>query len=480
MAGHNYITFNLKRFIRSSSNIDDSKIQNKQKITDKVNFQGDEAKIAYEAIINENSESKTKKQSQHVNNKFKSEPKHSNELKNKIRNEARNQKNFTVNINSIFKSIEQGDLEFLNEHLTPENVNIVDSFGWTPLMSAAFCGNTAIIEFLLKLGANKNCREKTGLSALQLAQKNKHIAVIKILTAKTSKPSNTVEKTNDELLHDNNECLEKFYCSTCKTNFQNTTVKQHNASILHIFNLKPELPGPVYGIPKQNKGYQIMVNKGWNEKEGLGPSGSGVKFPIKTILKRDRKGLGNRLNSKPKITHFASGDLNAVKDIRRPKVVKEKSDSRKKEYEKILRKERRKEIALRQALMMKEQKRLLEYLQTVEEKAGEILTDRQEIVALDKRRNDDRVGMRALQKSSYDKCWITMGPIIMKISSKKAEELLVQDQRECDVAINNLRSDLRVKVNELRDLEHTPPVPGLMLKPLSHSEMTAINQLCGR
>lgn len=75
---------------------------------------------------------------------------------------------------------------------------------------------------------------------------------------------------------------------------------------------------------------------------------------------------------------------------------------------------------------MNEQQTILEHLETVEHKANEILTDQQEIIALDKRRNDDRVGMRALQKQSYDKTWITVGPLILKMPSKTAEELLEQ------------------------------------------------------
>lgn len=74
--------------------------------------------------------------------------------------------------------------------------------------------------------------------------------------------------------------------------------------------------------------------------------------------------------------------------------------------------------------MADEQHRLLEHLEKVENKAGEILTDREEIVALDKRRNDDRVGMRALQKQLHEKTWITIGPLLLKMSSKAAEELL--------------------------------------------------------
>ncbi|XP_011883780.1 PREDICTED: p53 and DNA damage-regulated protein 1-like [Vollenhovia emeryi] len=129
--------------------------------------------------------------------------------------------------------------------------------------------------------------------------------------------------------------------------------------------------------------------------------------------------------------------------------------------------------------MANEHQRLLQHLEKVENKAGEILTDRGEIVALDKRRNDDRVGMRALQKQVHPKIWITVGPLLLKMPSKAAQELLEKDQRECDTAISKLRSDLKIKVNELRDIELTPPVPGLMLEPMSRKEMEAVGQIFG-
>ena len=126
------------------------------------------------------------------------------------------------------------------------------------------------------------------------------------------------------------------------------------------------------------------------------------------------------------------------------------------------------------------QQKALKHIQQVEEKANEILTDRQEIIALDKRRNNDRVGMRALQKQNCEKLWVTIGPLLLKMPSKTAEELLVKDQRECNIEINKLRSNLKIKVNELRDLELNPPVPGLMLQPMSHQEMSVIKQMLGQ
>lgn len=119
----------------------------------------------------------------------------------------------------------------------------------------------------------------------------------------------------------------------------------------------------------------------------------------------------------------------------------------------------------------------LRHLTDVEMKAGEILTDRREVIALDKRRNDDRMGARALQKDTGSKtAWITVGPLLMKIPREKAEDLLERDQRECDIEINKIRSELKCKVNQLRDLELKQPMAGSTLKPLSRREMSAINE----
>ena len=45
---------------------------------------------------------------------------------------------------------------------------------------------------------------------------------------------------------------------------------------------------------------------------GLGPEGTGRKFPIKTVLKQDRQGVGCKSKKKAKITHFSAHDTRAV------------------------------------------------------------------------------------------------------------------------------------------------------------------------
>lgn len=76
--------------------------------------------------------------------------------------------------------------------------------------------------------------------------------------------------------------------------------------------------------------------------------------------------------------------------------------------------------------MKLDEQKALEHIQQVEEAAGEILTERQEIVALDRRRNDDRVSLRALQKKHCKNAWVTIGHLILKMPSKTVQELLVK------------------------------------------------------
>ncbi|XP_049816745.1 p53 and DNA damage-regulated protein 1 [Schistocerca nitens] len=121
----------------------------------------------------------------------------------------------------------------------------------------------------------------------------------------------------------------------------------------------------------------------------------------------------------------------------------------------------------------------LRLLSEIEEIGEEILRDRNEVVALDRRRNQTREALRAIQKSAADKVWVSVGSLLIKIPEKKATEMLKRDQIQVDVEINKMRSELKLKVNKLRDMEHQAPVPGLMLNALTSSEMGAIKTAMG-
>lgn len=124
---------------------------------------------------------------------------------------------------------------------------------------------------------------------------------------------------------------------------------------------------------------------------------------------------------------------------------------------------------------MQDQENVLKYLVSVEKLANEILSDKREIILLDKRRNQNREALRDLSKSSQNKCWVTVGSVLIKHNIDATKSLLEADQKQLNIDINKLRSDLRVKVNNLRDLEMQPPVPGLMLVPLSSTETKGLS-----
>lgn len=76
--------------------------------------------------------------------------------------------------------------------------------------------------------------------------------------------------------------------------------------------------GYAYGIPQSNVGYRLLKETGWSENHGLGKEAVGRKYPLKTTLKRDRKGLGlGKLEQK--VTHFEAGDVSAVETIKKQK-----------------------------------------------------------------------------------------------------------------------------------------------------------------
>ncbi|VVC40716.1 Hypothetical protein CINCED_3A002495 [Cinara cedri] len=127
------------------------------------------------------------------------------------------------------------------------------------------------------------------------------------------------------------------------------------------------------------------------------------------------------------------------------------------------------------------EKTTMEYLFRVERQAEKILVDKSEIIALDKIRNNNRMAIRSLTnyKIPQAKTWMALGPIMVKVSHENAKKLLEEEQISLNSRINILRSDIRVNVNKLRDLEYQEPVKGLFLNPLTKKEMEAMNQVLG-
>jgi ankyrin repeat protein len=79
----------------------------------------------------------------------------------------------TNKINEIKKFIADGG-----------DVNFRDEWGLTALITATFCNDPAIVNILLKAGANKDIKNNDGKTALDIAKEYDYQEIIELLTTK--------------------------------------------------------------------------------------------------------------------------------------------------------------------------------------------------------------------------------------------------------------------------------------------------------
>lgn len=91
------------------------------------------------------------------------------------------------------------------------------------------------------------------------------------------------------------------FCDACQCSYIG---KAHLSSVAHLLGTRKPVFDPGYGIPEWNKGYRILRSSGWDEFKGLGRDATGRRYPIKTVLKRDKLGLGCATSDISKVTHF--------------------------------------------------------------------------------------------------------------------------------------------------------------------------------
>ncbi|KAK3600889.1 hypothetical protein CHS0354_019240 [Potamilus streckersoni] len=219
--------------------------------------------------------------------------------------------------NELLRNAQDGDLNNVLRNLEMGvPVDYQDGYGWTALMCAVVGGHEHVVEYLLKRGANPNIRNNKRQTIKELAVLARKHRMVEIVDS-CHKHKRKQDKTNETKVV-NKDVPENFYCDVCKTEFTGTSRNSHDSSTVHLFNLKlTHKPHPFF-IPSTNKGYQLLRKSGWDGEHGLGPEGKGQKYPIKTVLKRDRKCLGASDESgeqKAKITHFGPGDTKSVKSV---------------------------------------------------------------------------------------------------------------------------------------------------------------------
>ncbi|XP_050999431.1 p53 and DNA damage-regulated protein 1 [Acomys russatus] len=127
-------------------------------------------------------------------------------------------------------------------------------------------------------------------------------------------------------------------------------------------------------------------------------------------------------------------------------------------------------------MLSPEAERVQQYLVEVEELAEAVLSDKRQIVDLDTKRNQNREGLRALQKdlSTSDDVMVCFGSVFIKMPHPTTKEMIQKDQEHLDKEIERLRSQLKVKVNRLFEAQGKPELKGFNLNPLNQDELKAL------
>ncbi|CAH0588874.1 unnamed protein product [Chrysodeixis includens] len=190
----------------------------------------------------------------------------------------------------LFITVQDNDVNKLKRALDkcPDRVHVLDEFGWSLLMIACQANSVDVVKLLLKKGVDVNIRDKAGNSARSLVIKNKNYVLADVLI--NYKHKEKPRQTTDSKIKVKSK--EKIQCETCGNLYLDR--EEHLSSTIHNINASKGKKIPAsYVIPINNVGYQLMLKNGWDKNTGLGKDGSGKLYPIKTVQKKDRKGIGH-------------------------------------------------------------------------------------------------------------------------------------------------------------------------------------------
>ncbi|XP_077980646.1 G patch domain and ankyrin repeat-containing protein 1-like [Glandiceps talaboti] len=317
------------RFVRPTSNDSKdlaSKIDAKnhnQRDNREFSLSGEEARSFYDSVIAEPSTASTNDLGRKVDrpDPEKAETRSPSGHRHHRRRAKRRSSSFTKSncrtderlINRFLRHAQCGDLnELVKCHERGCDINGSDIYSWTALMCAAHSGQLEIVRYLLLNGARKELCNNQGQTAADLANIAGHTDIVEMLLFEKKPDRKRKRKTKS-----------KFWCDICKIEFSEVDREEHKHSTVHLFNSNHKVLPTQYGIPESNVGFQMMVKGGWDRDHGLGPEGTGQKYPVKTVLKRDREGLGaSKDKNKAKVTHFKPNDEDAVKAAKKSKKEK--------------------------------------------------------------------------------------------------------------------------------------------------------------
>ena len=217
-----------------------------------------------------------------------------------------------------------------------------DLYGWTPLMASACAGAFEATEALLDAGADTSVADRSGNTCMRLAAKNGHRGVSVLIR---NHHAVKVEETQSKGESDSCDELKSWYCEECRITLRESTYEEHLSSTAHQISVGTSKAPSLYGIPETNKGFKMMLGAGWDREGGLGTEGNrGRKFPVKTVLKRDRLGVGAEEGRPARVTHFRANDPASVEGPKNGARSEREATVNKRKREALVRKCKLKEI----------------------------------------------------------------------------------------------------------------------------------------
>ncbi|KAJ1971577.1 hypothetical protein H4R35_005182 [Dimargaris xerosporica] len=123
--------------------------------------------------------------------------------------------------------------------------------------------------------------------------------------------------------------------------------------------------------------------------------------------------------------------------------------------------------------------------QSEREEVGEtILFDRQLVIDYDRRRNSNREALRALQKSSASKAWVSLGDMFIRLPTDTASSMVQEEQGRISDAVDETRKRIKENAKKLEELDgldtankkNGPHLKAFDLQPLTAQELYHISQ----
>ncbi len=224
----------------------------------------------------------------------------------------------TLTEKDMFLAAQANDADKLQECLEEvSDIDSCDQYGWSALMMAASAGSLDAVQLLLEAGADVSVVDKSGNTCLRLAKIKGHRDVADLIINHNAQ---LLTRRAENVEAEDGSAAKSFFCEECKMTFVESTYLEHLSSTVHqISSGAASFKHPTYyGLPESNRGFQMMLSKGWDREGGLGPDGKkGKKFPVKTVLKRDRQGIGAEGANIPRVSHFKPNDPASVQNPRR-------------------------------------------------------------------------------------------------------------------------------------------------------------------